>query len=67
MQKVGQLSGSRADGRHGARLSSTDQTEAPEHQGRTHVGRTCRFMTRAPVREDGVIGRGSRQVLSFDE
>ncbi len=52
----------RADERHGVRLSSTDQDEAPGHQGRIHVGHMCRPVTRARVREDCVVGRGSGQV-----
>ena len=52
----------RADERHGARLSSTDQAEAPGHQGRTHVGHMCRPVTRARVREDCARRRGVLQV-----
>ena len=55
----------RADERHGARLSSTDQAEAPGHQGRMHVGHVCRPVTRARVREDCSSDGGPRQVWSI--
>ena len=40
------VSGSRASGRHGARRSSVDQAESPEHQQLNHAGHTCHAMTR---------------------
>ena len=51
----------RADGRHGARRSSTDRAEGLEHQEIIYTVLTCRAVTRARVREDVVFGRGVLQ------
>ena len=51
----------RADGRHGARLSSTDPAEGLGHQQLNHAGHTCHVVTRvahALGRSDGVAAKG---------
>ena len=59
-QKLGQPLESRARmAVHGARRSSTNYAEGPEHQRRNDTLYMCHAMTRARVREDGPDGRGS--------